>query len=172
MHIQYIGDPIDSRPNSSHRQSPPLFMVAILCRTLLAICYAGPSQRRWGIALKVFVKIVSPHRRYLEENGLMGEILFVDHFGNAISNIRRERLIQEFGLECLSNAAFKVYVDGQPQRMPFCRTTRSVIRGNSLAYSTRKAVLNWRSSVEMQRSSTEFRRKQNCEFLHNRPKRR
>ncbi len=38
----------------------------------------------------------------------MGEILFVDHFGNAISNIRRERLIQEFGLECLSNAAIEV----------------------------------------------------------------
>ncbi len=81
----------------------------------------GAVPTAMGNSVESFVKICFPHPTISRENGLMGEILFVDHFGNAISNIRRERLIQEFGLECLSNAAFKVYVDGQPQRLPFCR---------------------------------------------------
>jgi S-adenosyl-L-methionine hydrolase (adenosine-forming) len=113
----------------------------------------GADPTAMGIITDSIVKLCLPQPTASQENCLLGEILFVDHFGNAISNLRRERLLQEFGQDCLLNGSIKVSIDGRPQQLPFCRNYAQLNSGELVSLFDSQgrlelAVVNGNAAVE------------------------
>lgn len=62
-----------------------------------------------------------------EENKAFGRILYIDHYGNAITNLRQEALEEQYALE---HAVISLH----PRRLPLLKTFSDAPAGQPLAY--------------------------------------
>jgi S-adenosyl-L-methionine hydrolase (adenosine-forming) len=81
----------------------------------------GTDPSVMGSLANDFEKISVPQPIVTVNKSVSGEILFLDHFGNAISNIRREDIRQAFGRDLHTKESLSISIAGLQKTPTWCQ---------------------------------------------------
>ncbi len=82
----------------------------------------GVDPSAMGSLVDHFVKLPFPKPIVTKSQSVEGEILFLDHFGNAISNIHYQDMLEAFGSERLAVERLSISISGLRRTPTWCQT--------------------------------------------------